>query len=814
VLAGKQIAVFLLAMILGNQFVFCQQNDSTKTSLTQDSISREINNKLPNKKLSFSTINFPTFEKKSIAPDKEDTVVKSKKRIRVFDKKSSLKEGSVFNKLPTKSKLGLKKIHVLDSISGRNFLKRIITKSYGNINAGYDYGIIPFAANIKYPMGYFSTQGNVGASVLGIPLVATYYYSDLKNISGLNNYFRVSFDVSAYKQLTNIKSFEKLSEQKEILNSLNQVKQQLTQKLNYAQISQNNLPSINSMAEPNNNLQQVIPTSKPSLPITQTHLGMVDSIKNEVKDSLKKNTHSKPTSILSDSLRAIQKAISKKDSLSQKISYYEEYIQKIEQQIKSVQNKIDMIQHPAKLETDNPFIAKARSLFDGVKKMEVGMCYPNYSTFLVSGSSLKGINLEWEKKFYLAFTYGKTINTIYTTNNLIQNQLQTGRNLYNFFDFNNVKDSRKIAALKFGYGKKEGTHLYAGVLYGVGLASYVGHMPQSSLEKNLVMELDGRVKINASNTLDLVYGKSALYQVGLPQTDNSLSSNFPLNKVRSNAALARYTLQLTKIKAKLIATGRLVDPFFISYGVGFIRSDNLRYEIKWEQEIASKIKLSAFYRKDRDNLLNAYAYTTQLQTAGATLSIKLNSKCSFKGTYSPVIQNITSKDSGQQVSHHINSISTAILNYNMNRYKTTGTLSVLYSYYNLAGTSNKSNNFQNYQLNYSLLISQRIKNDLAISYFYNNDNDSLNNNTYMLSEQCTFSAWKGVTVSAALKWAYNSLIANQFGGLLKVSVPVIKHVRLELCAEKLVIGDFYSTYNQSEIKKFPFYGYTKLNISW
>ena len=54
----------------------------------------------------------------------------------------------------------------------------------------------------------------------------------------------------------------------------------------------------------------------------------------------------------------------------------------------------------------------------------------------------------------MAFTYGKTNNTIMTTNNIIQNQLQTARNFYNFFDFNNVKDSRKITALKLGYGKK------------------------------------------------------------------------------------------------------------------------------------------------------------------------------------------------------------------------------------------------------------------------------------------------------------------------------------------------------------------------
>src|SRR5690606_15695329 len=95
--------------------------------------------------------------------------------------------------------------------------------------------------------------------------------------------------------------------------------------------------------------------------------------------------------------------------------------------------------------------------------------------------------------FYIAATHGKTINNIFFTNNLVNNNLNAVRNLYNFFDFNNIEDGRKVTALKLGYGSKEGTHLFVGGLYGVGRVSYFDSL-RTDVERNLVLEMDGRVK--------------------------------------------------------------------------------------------------------------------------------------------------------------------------------------------------------------------------------------------------------------------------------------------------------------------------------
>jgi hypothetical protein len=707
----------------------------------------------------------------------------------------------------------------IDSTTKKKLLQKIIPKTYGTISAGYDYGVIPFAANIKYPMGYFSSQGNIGFSALGLPLVATYYYSDLKNISGLNNYFRVSFDASRYKNLTRNRTLEKVEEEKEKLSSLNQFKQELIQKLAFLSNLKNGLLSPSTLSSRLDDYKNKYTLDKyknydGKIPSKDSLIDSLHITKPSYNDSLSQLKSKLPKVSYGDSISKLNNMINKYDSLSGKIDAYKEQLQKIDQQIKSINNKLQYSNDPQKIVEENHYMKKVQSILAGVKKFDVGLCYPNYSTFLVSGSTVKGINIEWEKKFYFAATYGKTINTIMTTNNVIQNQLQTVRNAYNFFDFNNVKDSRKIAALKFGIGRKDGSHFYAGFLYGLGLPSYVSTIPQTSIEKNLVIELDGKIAFNPSNIFELVYGKSTLYQEGITINSTPSDSRFPFSGYRSNAGQVKYISQIKKTKTKLTATGRIIDPFFNSYGVGFIRSDNIRYELKVDQEITNKIKLSGFYRKDRDNLLNTFSYTTQLQTMGATLSMKLSKSLMVKASYMPVIQNIDSKDSGQKVIHHVNNISNVVITYIPKIGHVTSLFTGTYSYYDLSGNGAKSNNFQNYMISNSTTLNSHFRNDLAVNYFQNNDNDSLNSNTFLFTDNLSYTASGGVMLTAGVKLSQNNISKTQTGGLLKINFPLVKHIHIEVMAEKLVLGDFYSSYNLSEIRKFPFYGYGKLILSW
>lgn len=772
-------------------------SSSQKDSLVADSVNATHADSTKNKNgLANVVPGIPSLKTDSIKNEKVPSV--------------SLKQLSDSSKIKNSLK-SLVSQYLPDSAAKKKLIKKLIPKTYGNISVGYDYGVIPFASNANYPMGYFKTQGNVGVSVLGIPILASYYYSDLKNVSGLNNSFRVSFDKAKYDEMLRNKGLSKVENEEKELSALSTLKQTILQKLAFLDIYKNGLPSESSLTgqlpkfKNNYNKLEADSLTKPAFSDS--------TIKKSVADSLSKIISIKKAAY-SDSINQITSQLAKHDSVLGKMDEFRSQIKKIDEKINTINKKLTFFKSPQNLLENNPHLTKLQSILSGIKKFDVGLCYPNYSTFLVSGSSLKGINIEWEKKFYFAFTYGKTINTILTTNNLIQNQLQTGRNLYNFFDFNNVKDSRKITAIKFGYGKKETTHFYAGFLYGLGLPSYISATPQTTLEKNLVLELDGRIAFNKNNTLDLIYGKSALYQKGIAVSTDNSGSQFPFSKYRSNAGLLRYTSEIKKTKTKITATGKIVDPFFNSYGVGFMRSDNLRYELKVEQEITNKIKFSGSYRKDRDNLLNTFSYTTNLQTIAANLTVKINKRFTAKLSYMPVIQNIASKDSGLQNTHNINNISTAVITYAPKLKKISTFFNAVYSYYQLSGTGGKNNNFQNYNINNTTIFNPQFKANFAFNYFSNNDSDSLNNSTTLVSGDVSYATKKNTTLTLGVKYAYNNIVKNQTGGLLKINIPIVNQFHFEAYAEKLVLGDFYNSYNLSEIKKFPFYCYAKIIFNW
>jgi hypothetical protein len=699
----------------------------------------------------------------------------------------------------------LRKLVHLDSSEKKKLLKKLIPKTRGTISAGYDYGIIPFAANISYPMGYYSSQGNVGFNLLGLPLNATYYYSSLKNIAGLNNYFRISFDAPRYNEYIHQVNYKKLDLEKQQLSNLLNLQQLMTQKLTYYELMAKDMPSqmiLNSQLQNYKNKYSSMP-SVPQFP---------DTLSKQLQDSLSKvNVQPKvKTPSYADSIQLVSESLHKYDSVMGVINTYRQEIQNIQKQVKAINNKIALLENPQHLMADNPYLQKMQSFMSGVKKMDIGLCYPNYSNFLVSGSTIKGFNLEWEKKFYFACTFGKTINTIMTTNNIIQNQLQTGRNLYNFFDFNNVKDSRKIAAVKFGVGKKESTHFYAGVLYGVGLPSYLGSSVQPNLEKNFVVELDGKLALGSGNSIDLAYGKSSIFQSGINQSPDELPGQGIFSKFRSNAGLLRYNSEIKRTKTKITATGRIIDPFFKSYGVGFLRSDNLRYELKIDQAIGSRIKFSGFYRRDQDNILGTFLYTTSLQTMGANLTVKVNKRLTARASYMPVVQNIQSKDSSAQNIRHINNISNAILTYMPRIQKGSSIFNAMYSYYQLNG----SNNYQNFNLSNTTIFNAVLKSDIAFNYFYNNTGDTLNSNTTMVAAHLSISGIRGITITSGVKYANNSLLKNQVGGSVKINIPLMRYISFELMAERLVMGDFYNSYNLTEIRKFPYYGYGKVIVTW
>ncbi|MFZ5552556.1 MAG: hypothetical protein ACOZCO_05540, partial [Bacteroidota bacterium] len=503
----------------------------------------------------------------------------------------------------------------------------------GQISLGYDYGYIPFAQNLTVPSGYFKTEGNFSFLVKELPFNATFFYTDLKNITGLNNYFRVSFDLQSYKQRLRERATSQVEKYTKKISELQKHYQLNQQKLGYFSHVNSNIDSYFKKYYQQNFL-------------SAKNIN-VDSLQPDLPDSISTTYVQNPLEI--DSAQYEQIYSHYRDSIQGRYSELQSQAENITNEIDHLKKLSGQLSHPdpnSLINTDSLIYRnKIEKWFSHVRKLDVGLCYPSYSTFLVNNIPVKGINFEYENnnRFY-AFTAGTTINNLLFTNNIIQNNLQNTQNLFNFFDFNNLQQGRRIISGKAGIGKKEGDHIFIGALYAIGQQSYYYDSTQTVInnhtpkEHNVVIELDGSYQVKKWFTLNLVYGKSSIR----PLHDESDTTNSNLNQLfspfRSNAAMGKAIFSLAKIKSTITFSGRWVDPFFRSYGVGFMRSDNFRYEIKTDHQIGKKIKAGLFYRKDENNLLNLFSYTTILHSGGINLQYKLNKHISLRGNFNPVFQ--------------------------------------------------------------------------------------------------------------------------------------------------------------------------------
>ena len=713
----------------------------------------------------------------------------------------------------------VKKLALNDST---NIFKKIekSVKTSGNVSMGYDYGVVPFTTSTTMPLGFYKAEGNSKVQIMTLPFDVSFYFSDLQNISGLHNYFRMSFDSKKYQDDMKQKAGSMVDGQKAKLGDLYKERQTMEKKLYY-------LKSFPDPAGFEEGAEKSVPIPNigktPALPSLPK-----DSVKLP-GDSLKKNEKGGLDSLSraqakekheADSVATALKVYQHQyDSIQKVIVKYQKQVDKIEWDILNAKRMIKMMEDPKTIgNQETPYLSKGENMMLKVKKLDVGLCYPNNSTFLISGSAIKGINLEMENQnFFFSFTHGKTLSTLVYTNNVVQNSLSNTQNLYNFFDFKNITDSRQVTAIKFGPGKKDETHLHLGFMYGIGSSSYPFDVNATAplgfkYEKNYVIELDGKVVINKNNILDLVYGKSSLLQSSTTFGDFNKGVNSILDRLRSNAALARFTTSIPKTKTKITLSSRWVDPFFNSYGVGFMRADNFRYEFKVEQPINSKIKLTMLFRKEQDNLLSFYNYTTNLTTIGANLSVKLNRCLTVRVGYNPVLQTVSTKDNSYSLNNH-NNISNLVLTYNPHIKGFSTTFNALYSYYNLTNAI-QTNVFESGNLNNTTQLKSGFRFISSATWFHSSVIDTNGNNTLLIVEEVGYSFKKGAMISIGGKAAHNSMVDWQYGYMAKIMLPIVKHFSIEGSFEKIVIGDFYNSFNRAQIQKFPYYCSLKVIYNW
>ncbi|MGQ0829860.1 MAG: hypothetical protein ACT4ON_15845 [Bacteroidota bacterium] len=709
----------------------------------------------------------------------------------------------------------------LPGFSNKNaFLKKQLNalKPHGMVSLGYEYGVLPFVAGNNYPSGGYKTEGRISFLLLNLPLELTYYYTSIKNVIGLNNYFRISYDANRYKDQLNQKMDFKDKLAHDQLNTLQLQQQQTLQKITYLNfLNENLLNQYQYQLKNDANLKNNYISSFDSEKIRDSLASLIDtsgfgSISN-VPDGNSEN----PFQPKKDSIKNNNDYLQKKDSISSELKKYQTKYDSINNEINTVKQEIDQIKNlqnnPSTL--TNPYLSKVQQFLSHIKKLEIGLCNPTYSTFLVNNIPLQGINVEYSKNNnFLAFTYGTTINNLmYNTNN-IEGAVQGIRNLYNYFDFGNLNAGRKILSIKGGLGAKDDSHLYIGVLVGKGRTNYlVPTVDKSSVyakESNVVMELDGKYKFSEQLNIDIILGKSSVREEDLTMEQVKKALNEILSNYRSYALLTRINLNIKKTNTKLTLTNRWVDPYFKSFGVGFLRSDNLRYEIKAEQPLTKKIKYTVTYRREEDNLLKLYNYKNTLQSINNSLNVKISRQINLRLNYAPLFRTLKTP---AMIVKDKNQMATIILSFFPKAKKIDAQFNALYSKYIISGDSAKIN-FENFTYTHQLQFKSGFKTGGNLSWFKNKMRDSLNNDTYLTVLDVGYTTKNNDSFTIGGKMAYKKAAQMQYGFVVKAAVRLYKGLFWEADAEKIILGDYYNSFLIEQINKFPYYCSTRLILNF
>lgn len=292
----------------------------------------------------------------------------------------------------------------------------------------------------------------------------------------------------------------------------------------------------------------------------------------------------------------------------------------------------------------------AENIFLNFPSFGIGNIAPHFSEFILSGLTMNGAMAEFNPggAIFAAAAVGKSQRAI-TQFGIIPDPLTTDsvQVFPTFF--------RNLYSGRFGFGRKEGTHLFLTGLYAKDDLSSLNDSLSKivSPQSDYVLGLEGKISM-LENRLSLsaqVNGSAITEDERASKTDGLLPTS--VQAIQPNistsidaTAQAKIDLYLPKEDTKASMNIQYVGPGYKSLGVPYLRTDYLRYEATAEQKIFSRqITFGGFYRAETDNLADLKSATTNINGYGAKIGFSFRGLPNFSVSYSPITQVSKYKDS-------------------------------------------------------------------------------------------------------------------------------------------------------------------------
>ncbi len=660
---------------------------------------------------------------------------------------------------------------------------RDLANTHGHIDLSYAYGLNTIFIDTSRSIGsILNTSGDFSTSLLGLPINLSFNYSTLRVPLGTNNFFRLSLDkdrlIEQQKQkltgsITNIEKQQDLLKQKQ---------SELNGMMGYVEVC---LDALKRRAEREANKQ-------------------------------KSNAQTRISNV-SDSLQSLK---GQQLSLENPIDYQKEYdsVMRIYQRITKLKNNIDSLS--AKLTSSKEllnsklgqlgspdFAGKGldkTSLLQSLKTLDLGLTYPKTTALSGQNVPLKGLNIEIQhRNYYLSVATGLTMNNIMLSINEVQNQLNYSQNVFNNFDFQQMKNNGWLTALKTGYGTVDGTHAFIGFNYLTNTrflnpagttSSQTAYDPAASVE----LDLRYVPTFLKGTAFDLVYGKTSMNK-HLDTTNpsgvfQSLFSAYP-----SNLLLGKYTQTVSRLKSDFSVTYRRLDAYANTTTFGTMQPNNERVEMKTNHRISKFLKLGLLYRMDATLRAINGMNKLRLNVAGATVSGSYTSYLNYSFFFNHVhhVMLVPTLSTVQKGNNYLLGINVNS-NYTIGSVKTNSMLS--YNDYLLTDMA-KVDKYTQFGLMHTI-SETKYSASLSYDYFFRRiDGLRTGTSVFVLSGKYAF---KKVKLGTGLKLATDFAKAASLGGHIEGQWQVNRFLDLSLRAERFVLGDFYRNYYRTQYDQFPY----------
>lgn len=450
-------------------------------------------------------------------------------------------------------------------------------------------------------------------------------------------------------------------------------------------------------------------------------------------------------------------------------------------------------------------LSATEKFFLNFPALEFGVTYPRYTPLTLASVPVNGANIEFNPgNFYIAFAGGSS------------QRARTGEEIRRSLlpQVPEIADTiiaptyeRTLYAGRLGFGRHDGTHLFFTTLWARDdeaeipidsvQADSLGGLfaPKSnfilgldlalSLAEDLFRlegEINGSVVNNDVTTAGFKNDDIPEFLVDI--VDPTISSSIDY------AYTARAIVNVTDIGSKLTGAIRMIGPGYQSLGAPTLRNDLVRYDLRFDQRLLQRqIALSAFYRHDRDNLVDWKPGTTEITAYGVGLGLTFRRMPYLRLNFAPYHQ--TNDLAGERAVDNTTTTFSAVSGYSFRTGDLTNSANVTYSLQQSETNIAQSDyGVGTLGFNYTAIFRIPLTLNAGVSFSSLASGDDSTSSIVSFDVGGSFVAWDVWESSLGVTVSTQSDVDNRFGFFVGSSVALWEYGWLDVRAEK-------STYTNS-----------------